>query len=309
MIGSSVIANKNKRDTNISITGGIINGTDTGTIAYDGILFNQVHNSSIKNLSCLNVHITASTDTGNIRLNNCNYVLIEDCNVTGTWKMGIFILNGSCNSVLGGKFYDTHDSAIGVVNSPGSTIDGLYVDNCGTSDGSNMSLNSEGLLVTNNTSINASGKRNGNGITLGHNGAPASYSVCMNNLVSNNHAKGIFIQGKNTKNVVLLENTVINNGIHSEGTNSGGIAVYSHTKGHLISNNRITGNRLGISLHKTSQDVLILNNQITNSTKFGIRNNGEHIVIQDNYMFNHTNIENQKNSKNLILKNNLMKSE
>ena len=304
MLGTSVITNKNDSDTNITIVGGIIDGTSANSKAYEAVLFNAVSNSSIQNLSCINVHITASTDTGNIRLNNCNYVLLENCNVTGTWKMGIFILNGSCNNVLGGKFYGTHDSAIGVVNSFGTTIDGLYVDNCGTSDGSNMSLNSEGMLVINNTSINASGKRNGNGITLGHDGSPASYSVCVDNMIKNNWAKGIFIQGKNTKNIFVSGNTIIDNGKNSEGTNSGGIAVYSHSNGHLISENIIIGNRLGISLHKTSANIAIINNKISSSTLYGIRNDGENMTIEGNYLSNERNIQNGNNHKNLSFINN-----
>ena len=309
MRGAAVITNKTENDMKITIHGGIIDGTGADSVAYDGVLFNKVRNSSITNLSCLNVHTTASRDTGNIRLNDCSYVLLKNCSVTGTWKMGIFVLNGSCNSIIGGKFYGTHDSAIGVVNSYGATIDGLYVDNCGTSDGSNMSLNSERMLVINNTSINASGTRNGNGITLGHDGGPASYSVCSNNFISNNKAKGIFIQGKNTKNVLVLENTIIGNGNDSDGTNSGGIAVYSNTRGHLISDNKIKNNRLGISLHKTSQHVSIINNKITSSALFVIRNDGENTTIQANYFYNVTNIQNGRNYKNLMLKNNVFKSE
>ncbi|MDB4293679.1 right-handed parallel beta-helix repeat-containing protein, partial [Maribacter sp.] len=309
MRGLAVITNKNKSDTDISIHGGIIDGTAADKVAYDGVQFNAVSNSSIKNLSCINVHITASIDTGNIRLNNCDYVLIENCNAKGTWKMGILILNGSCNTVIGGKFYGTHDSAIGVINSSGTTIDGLFVDNCGTSDGSNMSLNAERLLVINNTSINAGGKRNGNGITLGHDNGPASYSVCMNNIVTNNRAKGIFIQGRNTINVVVSNNTVIGNGNQSLGTNSGGIAVYSGSSGHMISENIISGNRLGISLHKTSQNVVILNNQINSSTLYGIRNDGENSMIKDNYLFNTINVFNGNNHKNPSFINNITTSQ
>lgn len=309
MIGASVISNKNPRDTDITVRGGIINGRGAESVAFDAVLFNGVSDSSISNLSCLNVHTTASADTGNIRLNDCDYVLIQNCNVTGTWKMGIFILNGSCNSIIGGSFYGTHDSAIGVVNSAGTTIDGLFVDNCGTSDGSNMSLNSERLLVINNTSINASGIRNGNGITLGHDGAPASYSVCTNNLIFNNASKGIFIQGKNTKNVVVSNNTIKSNGIASKGTNSGGVAVYSGSKGHLIYNNSINGNRLGVSLHRSSQNVSILNNQIVASRLFGIRIDGENIIVRDNYFFNRINVYEGKNSQNLVLESNMMQFE
>ncbi|WP_149302669.1 right-handed parallel beta-helix repeat-containing protein [Pareuzebyella sediminis] len=305
MVGSSVITNKNETDTDITIIGGTIDGSQADAVAYEGVLFNNVDNSLIKNLSCLNVHITASTDTGNIRLNNCNYVLIENCNITETWKMGIFILNGTCNTIFGGRFYGTHDSAIGVVNSFGTTIAELYVDNCGTSDGSNMSLNSEALLVINNVSINAKGKNNGNGMTLGHDGSPASNSVCINNIIKNNRAKGIFIQGKNTKNVLVFNNMIIGNGKYSEGTNSGGIAVYSYTEGHLLSDNIIVGNKLGVSLHRTSKNVSIINNHIASSTLFGIRNDGENIQIIDNYLSNDKNIYNGMNHKNLSFRNNV----
>lgn len=109
--------------------------------------------------------------------------------------------------------------------------------------------------------------------------------------------------------VWVSENAIIGNGNNSNGTNSGGIAAYSRTKGHLIIENKIKDNRLGISLHKTSQNISIINNQITSSTLFGIRNDGENTTIQDNYLSNIKNIHNGKNYKKLVLKNNRMKSE
>ncbi|GAA4898058.1 hypothetical protein GCM10023311_23560 [Flaviramulus aquimarinus] len=301
--GGAVIKNREASNSNISIEGGYINGESLTDVAYDAILFENVDNALIKDLTCYKVHIRSSHDTGNITLNHCTYSTVQNFKSYDTWKAGIYIRYGHHNQILDSEMKGCHDSGIALVNSHDSIIDGNYVDNCGTSNASNIASGAERIIVTNNISVNSLGDVNGNGITMGHAGFPSTDATCSNNIIVNNTAKGIFLQAGN--NMIVKNNIVINNGIDNNGTNSGGIANYS--KSNLIEGNYVIGNRLGISLHNGSFNMVIKNNSILSSIIYGIRNDGVNTTVQNNSLGNTTNIFNnpEKNSiANLTFSNN-----
>lgn len=299
--GGAIIRNRGETNTNIRIIGGTIDGAGVSGVAYEAIRFENVHNSVIRDLTCNQVHISASADSGNITLDDCTYVTVENYASYDTWKAGIYVRRGHHNSILESRMRGCHDSGIALVDSHDSIIDGNYVDNCGTSDGSNIACGAERLVVTNNISINASGERNGNGITMGHAGSPATDSLCSNNVIVNNAAKGIFLQAGNT--MTIRDNIVINNGVGNEGTNASGIANYSQF--HVIENNTLLENRFGISLHNGSLDIVVRNNRIASSAVAGIRNDGISTYVHDNEFANAVNIRNDANSTNLRFEDNI----
>lgn len=304
MTGGAVIKNRNPGATNITISGGTIDGTAESTVGYDAILLTGVDNSLIQDLLCKNVHIRSSLDTGNVHLVNSSYTTIRNCDFYDTWKMGIKIDFGSHNTIVGGFFSGTHDSGIGAIDSPHLLIDGVYVDNCGTSDASNIAANLQYATIRNSISANASGRDNGNGITIGHEGYPGIEAVCENNLFINNAAKGVFLQGTTTHATTVRNNIILKNGVGSSGLNSGGVAVYVSVEDSLIVDNEILGNRLGISFMQTSENNIAEDNRIKSSTLHGVRSDGINNTLKDNELANSSNILNDVNEVNLIKINN-----
>jgi hypothetical protein len=304
MTGGAVIKNRNSGATNITIQGGTFDGTAESTVGYDAILLTEVDHSLIKDVVCRNVHIRSSHDTGNVHLVNTSHTTIENCEFYSTWKMGIMIEFGSHNSIIGGYFYGTHDSGIGAISSPYLLIDGVYVDNCGRSDASNITVNLQYATIRNSISANGTGTDNGNGITIGHEGWPAIESVCENNLFINNSAKGVFLQGTTTRDVIVRNNIILDNGVGSSGLNSGGVAIYVGIRDSLIIDNEILGNRLGVSFMQTSNNNIVENNRIKSSKLYGVRSDGINNTLKDNLLANASNILNDVNEVNLIKINN-----
>lgn len=304
MIGGAVIKNRHSKDSNITIVGGLIDGAHVTNIAYDAILFTGVDNALIQNVIAREVHITKSKDSGNFHLVNCTNSTIQNVEAHKTWKMGIKVDGGSFNTINGGYFTGTHDSGIGVINSPKMHVNGVFVDNCGTSDASNIAMNLQDGIFENSISINASGKTNGNGLTIGHEGYPAFNSIIRNNLFINNATKGVWSQGSTNTYISILNNIIIDNGNDSIHPNSAGITVYFGALRTLIQGNEIIGNIRGVNLSNTSANTSIIDNRITNSDLYGIDNDGLNTIIKSNDLSNSINIFNDVNYTNLIDTNN-----
>ena len=305
MTGGAVIKNRRAMDSNITVVGGLIDGANVTNIAYDAILFTDVDNALIQDVVAREVHITASKDSGNFHLVNCNNSKIQNVEAHDTWKMGIKVDGGSFNTINGGYFTGTHDSGIGAIDSPNMHVDGVYVDNCGTSDASNITMNLQDGIFENSISINAPGKTNGNGLTIGHEGYPAFNSIIRNNLFINNATKGVWLQGSNNTDISILNNIIIDNGNGSIHPNSAGVTVYSGALRTLIQGNEIIGNIRGVNLSNTSTATTIIDNRITNSDLYGIDNDGLSTRIKSNDLSNSTNIFNDVNYTNLTEANNI----
>ncbi len=287
--GGAVIKNKNASDSNITIIGGIINGTAATTAIYDGVLLTNVSQAVVQGVLCDSVEITASaTATGNIHLEGCDHVLIRRCQAHDSYRMGIYIHLGSHNTIDGGYFTGTHDSGIACLDSDYGEIMNVLVDNCGTSDASNITANMRHGKFINNTSINASGTNNGNGFTLGHaNGYDAYNTLVIGNIFDGNAAKGIYLQGTDTKGNIISNNIITNNGVGSGGANSGGISIATGS-GNKFTNNTLKGNKYGISIVNGSVGNLVTSNTIENSTAHGIKNDGQKTRIENNYFSTNT---------------------
>jgi nitrous oxidase accessory protein NosD len=285
--------------------GGLIDGANVTNIAYGAILLKGVDNALIKDVVAREVHITASKDSGNFHLVNCTNSMIQNVEAHDTWKMGIKVEGGSFNTINGGHFTGTHDSGIGAIDSPNIHIKGVYVDNCGTSDASNITMNLQEGIFENSISINAPGKNNGNGLTIGHEGYPAFNSIIRNNLFINNATKGVWLQGSTNTDISILNNIIINNGNGSIHPNSAGVTVYFGALRTLIQGNEIIGNIRGVNLSNTSATTTIIDNRIINSELYGIDNDGLSTRIISNDLSNSTNIFNDSNYANLIETNNI----
>ncbi|MEQ8216668.1 MAG: right-handed parallel beta-helix repeat-containing protein [Arenibacter sp.] len=304
MIGGAVIKNRNAKDSNITVVGGLIDGAGVSDIAFDAILFTGVDNALIQDVVARDVHTTASKDSGNFHLVNCTNSKILNVEAHDTWKMGIKVDGGSFNTISGGYFTGTHDSGIGAINSPNIHVIGVYVDNCGTSDASNIAINLQNGIFENSISINARGKNNGNGLTVGHEGYPAFNSVIRNNLFINNATKGVWLQGSTNSDISILNNIIVNNGNGSKHPNSAGVTVYFGALRTLIQGNEILGNMRGVNLSNTSGTTTILDNRIINNDLNGIENDGLNTSIKSNHLSNTTNIFNDDNYTNLTETNN-----
>ena len=305
MTGGAVIKNRHPKDSNITIVGGLIDGSNASSVSYDAILLRGVDNALIKDVITREVHTTASKDSGNFHLINCTNSIIQNVQAHDTWKMGIRIEGGSFITINGGYFTGTHDSGIGAIDSPNMHVNGVYVDNCGTSDASNISMNLQDGIFENSISTNASGTRNGNGLTIGHEGYPAYNSIIRNNLFINNATKGVWLQGSTNADISILDNIIIKNGKGSRHSNSAGVTVYFGAKRTLIKCNEIIENIRGVNLSKTSNRTTIIENRIVNNDLYGIDNDGLNTKIESNDLSNYMNIFNDANFKNLIETNNI----
>ena len=299
MTGGAVIKNRHVMDSNITVVGGLIDGANVSNVAYDAILFTGVDNALIQDVIARDVHITASKDSGNFHLVNCTNSTIQDVEAHDTWKMGIKIDGGSSITIDGGYFTGTHDSGIGAIDSPNMHVNGVYVDNCGTSDASNITMNLQDGIFENSISINASGTTNGNGLTIGHEGYPAFNSIIRNNIFINNATKGVWSQGSTNTDISILNNIIMGNGNGSIHPNSAGITVYFGALRTLIQGNEILGNIRGVNLTNTSGTTTIIYNTIINNDHYGIVNDGLDTTIKSNQLSNTTNIFNDDNSTNL----------
>ena len=294
-----------KSRENISIIGGKIDGSLATDERYEAVYFKNVTNAYIEVLRCINVHITNSSDTGNIRLENCYDSTVKRVVVDGTNKLGVFILNGARNRVVWSSFENTKDSAIGVVNSPYTNT--LYnraiktgVNIFGGASG--MSLNAKHQNIHWNFVTGSDGETNGNAITVGHPGASGAYSTVSHNKVYNN-TKGIYVQGgvdDPTIGVKVTHNTSNSNGNKSNlntHPNSAGVAVSQAVLNTEIAYNILKGNIQGVSLNRDSKGAFVHNNTIEGS-KRGVRNDAIGSKIEDNiYKDNDVDVLIQENAK------------
>jgi hypothetical protein len=308
MTGGAVIKNRGTKNSEITIIGGFIDGTNLTSIGYDAIKLTNVDHALIKDVVCRAVHTTASTDTGNFHLIGCTNSTLQDVEAHDTWKMGIKVDGGNFITISGGYFTGTHDSGIGAIDSPNMHVKGVYVDNCGTSNASNITMNLQNGIFENSISINASGSINGNGLTIGHEGYPAFNSIVRNNLFINNATKGIFIQGSTNTNIIVTDNIIMSNGNKSLHENSAGITTYFGVSNTLISNNEIIGNLRGVNMTNTSTNTTIINNRITTNDLYGIDSDGLNSTIKDCYLYNATNIFHGTQEVNLTTINNVISS-
>ena len=283
---SAIIENKNVVDSLITIIGGTIDGTNEGvsTQEYNGVKFDSVYNSTIKNITLNNVLTRTGSAQGNIDVRSSHYITIENIRSYNTEKSGIFILDGSHITVKGGFIYGSGDSGLIGVDSPYGVVDGIHVDACGYLDSSNITMNMRYGKFINNKSTNGVGPTNGWGFTLGH---PAPYSawntIVSGNTFEGNATAGILMQGASTEGNIISDNVIINNGVGSLETYAGGI-ISNNNLSNMITDNTIKDNKNGVSIISGSTGITIQDNEIEDNAIYGINvGNGVNTRIIDNY--------------------------
>ena len=276
----AVISNLNASDSNISIYGGgTINATAVTTKQLSGIFFDTVDNGLISDITFEDVGTVAGIENGAINLLNSTNTTVEKTTSYGSTKQGILAVGGSHNKFLYNTTFDHNDSGISVSFSPYSQVSYHTNYNTGKSNASGMSLNSTNMIVTHNTSYNNAGTSpdNGNGITLGHIGAPADNSFVAYNTIYGNEAKGIWLQTGD--NVTIQNNIISTNGVGSIGLNSGGIGVNGTVTNAKLIDNTLDGNRYGYSLSSGSTGTIIKGGVAINSTTRSVRDDGQYTII------------------------------
>ena len=207
--GEAVIYSLNT--SNVYVYGhGTIDGSAATSSVYDAVKYENVTGGQIEGTIALNVEITASaTETGNISVLNSTNILVKDVKASGTWRMGVYFNGGSNNSIEDGYITDTNDSGLGVVSSGGFGLLNTWVVACGTSGASNVTMDLtdatiNGLIsIGDYTGIGA----NRNGITVGHEGYPATNSKIVNSRFEG-HTVGVLFQGTGTENIAVSNSSV-----------------------------------------------------------------------------------------------------
>tara|TARA_R110002096_G_scaffold279112_2_gene473301 strand:+ start:788 stop:2359 length:1572 start_codon:yes stop_codon:yes gene_type:complete len=305
-------------NTNITVTGGIVDGVNNTDEIYCALRFIGVNNSLVNGMKAHDITQRPwNEESGAFRFEDVSYTTVQNIEALRGYRMGVYFGgNNHHNKLLNSHFKDCRDSGFGGINPDFMEVDGNLFDNCGNFENgrgaSNATANLRNSSFTNNTSINATGTANSNGFTLGHPTAEAGDLAAYNNLVDGNlimncDTKGIVIQGAGSYANIISNNIIINCGLLA-GTNrnNAGIALLQGTIVQ-IENNQIIGCQQGISINNGVVDTYIFENTIKNSVDRGIRNDGINTTVQGNNLRNLTNIFSNPNKikdANLIFTNN-----
>ena len=305
-------------NTNITVTGGIVDGVNNTDEIYCALRFIGVNNSLVDGMKANDITQRPwKEESGAFRFEDVSYTTVQNIEVIRGYRMGVYFGgNNHHNKLLNSHFKDCRDSGFGGIDPDYMEVDGNLFDNCGNPQNgrgaSNATANLRNSSFTNNASINATGTANSNGFTLGHPAAEPEDMAAYNNLVDGNlimncDTKGIVIQGADSYANIISNNIIINCGLLA-GTNlnNAGIALLQGTIVQ-IENNQIIGCQQGISINNGVVDTFIFENTIKNSVDRGIRNDGINTTVQGNNLRNLTNIFSNPNrimDANLIFTNN-----
>ena len=305
-------------NTNITVTGGIVDGVNNTDEMYCALRFIGVDNSLVDGMKANDITQRPwNQESGTFRFEDVSYTTVQNIEVLGGYRMGVYFSgNNHHNKLLNSYFKDCRDSGFGGINPDFMEVDGNLFDNCGNPQSglgaSNATASLRNSKFTNNVSINATGTRNSNGFTLGHPAAGGGDYSAYNNLIDGNlimncDTKGIVIQGAGSYANIISNNIIINCGLlPGTNRNNAGIALLQGKIVH-IENNQIIGCQQGISINNGVVDTYIFENTIKNSVDRGIRNDGVNTTVQGNNLKNLTNIFSNPNKikdANLIFKNN-----
>ena len=227
----------------IKITNGIFDQNPANqTIYKSALLFKNLDNSIFENCNILETRFDGTyVGVGAFSMDGCSKNRIINCQVHNSGDEGIYLVNCFNNLVSGGHYGDCQNGSGVACGETGANniFENVTSENC---VGSNFSINNPYSIVKNCISLNGLGN---NSITLGHTGAPASYSI----------VEGCFVKGN----------------IEGEG----GIRVLGGSVGCSIINNRVEDitnvikGAIGIGVSDNGKETLIANNRIKNCV-FGI---------------------------------------
>ena len=297
--GEGLVQNRNTGglgNENITIKGGNFVGT-ANTFTHDAVTLTNVTNGLIDGCVALDIETAAGTETGNFHFINCTRSTIKNCKASGTWRMGIRILDSTYCTIQNNYVFDCRDSGIGEINTLTTDIGRNhilynYVDNCGLSPASaasNIAANNREGTIIGNYSINANGVvGNQHGLSLGHPlGLLAWNSLVEGNFFINCDANGVNVQGAGGYGNKIVNNSFVDCGVNAY-ANAGAIRVEESTDT-IIRGNTTKDCYRGVSIQNGTLRTQIEGNTFDNSTLQAIRNDGDGTYIGINtYLVNST---------------------
>ncbi|RAV14860.1 right-handed parallel beta-helix repeat-containing protein [Paenibacillus contaminans] len=234
MIQNSDITNGNN---NIAIIGGKLDankqnqsgGADFATIQLTKVSRSLFQNLIVKGSKFIDYYFgSAGWD-----MLYCDNNKIYDCELYESDGEGLWLRESNHNEIVGGEYHHNLGSGVAINGGEFNLVERVYAHHAASS---NLSINAKHTRVincicdTNDTE---------NGITFGHHGYPADYSICSGNICRNNTGQGIAVLG-NTIEVICTNNRCYNNG-------GSGIRVSDLSKEVTVSNNTIyKNNEFGI---------------------------------------------------------------
>jgi parallel beta-helix repeat protein len=223
-------------------------------------------------MEIMNSKFVAYVGIGAFDLNLSNYNVIENCILHDSGDEGLYLRGCMRNRVIGGEYYNCSNGSGIADGENGSHNEYIGVHSYGNT-GSNFSINSPYSKLTD--CISENGVAN-NGITLGHPGSPASYSVVSGCTVKGN-TNGIRVLGTSI-GVIISDNVVIDNNT----TNAIGIGLSDSSKDCIVSDNYLFNNYFGIFISTATFGNTIKGNIVKNSKVTGITLNATNNTIVSN---------------------------
>lgn len=268
-------------NSNICIEGGILNSNQANQTAnFSTIQLTKVTNSQFKNIEVNGSFTVGYIGVGAWDLYQCEKVLIENSKVYNSSDEGLYLRECDYCQVVGGEYYDNlFGSGVATDKGEHNRVLNVY---CHGNGGSNFSINGLYSSVTNCISESCLAF---NGITLGHTGSPASYSVVSGCLVKGN-PNGIRVLASSS-GVVVSNNIVIDN----NATSGIGIGVSDSSFDCIIESNYCYNNYFGIYISTALKGNVVRGNIVKLSKVTGLTiNASNNNVVEGNICENNATL-------------------
>ena len=251
------------------------------TIQTPAISMHRVTYSYFSEMEIMGTKFVAYVGIGAFDLYLCDYITIHNVKLHNSGDEGLYLRECNHCKVTGGEYYDCPNGA-GLASDKGEHNEFMNA-HCYRNAGSNISINSLYSKLINCTSEDNTGM---NGITLGHQGSPASYSVVSGCIVKNNK-NGIRVLGSSI-GVVVSKNIVVDNNFNSSAI---GIGVSDTASDCIVSDNYLSNNYLGIQITTGDRGNVVKNNVVKLSKGTGIAiNSTKNTVVEGNICENNASL-------------------
>jgi parallel beta-helix repeat protein len=250
-------------NSNIEIYGGIFDANKTNQTGNFGTLdFDNISNCVFNNVYVEGGSSDNTISNGAFAINNSTLCLLENCTVANAQSEGLYLINCTKFTILGGEYFNSVGGSGCATNVGGEHLFmGVY---CHGNAGTNFSINGNNQrlisCVANDSTVDG-------GIVFGHTGDPSSYSEAINCQVNNNTGNGISVFAQSI-GVTISGCTVSNtSGPPGEGI---GIRLSDNSSDCVISNNTCFNNYYGIYVFQVGQGSIIDGNFVKQSDTDGI---------------------------------------
>lgn len=264
---------------NITITGGFLNTQrPTGASKYQVFEFEKLNGGLFKNVECNgSTFVGIYTGEGCWDFNNCKNIRVESCTVYNAGDETLYFrgIDTENIEIYGGEYYDCVNGSGVATQGRNFVVDGVSCYRC---KGSNFSINSSHTIIKNCRSYDGLGN---SGITMGHQGSPASYSV-VENCFLDNCVQGIRILGSSEE--VIVKGCRVENLTHE---NSIAIGMSDLSQKSKITGNFVQNSRFGIYI--AGDESIVENNTIRDSDYNGIEVRGKRNNVSNNIIENSEN--------------------